>query len=279
VIVHDPPRERRQAPVQPTSPFRDRRLDDRRSRARRVAVQGMRRGVSILACVFTIGNLFAGFWAIILSLQGHYERAAPLIGWAILLDLLDGRIARLTNTTSEFGAELDSLCDVISFGVAPAVLAFAWGFQTMPRVGWLAGFLFVTCGTLRLARFNVQRTVVDGRHFVGLPIPAAAGQVAVWVNFMPSPLAGRTQALLAAAFLVVLSILMVSTFRYWSGKNIDLRSRRSYVTLVGIAVVFVAVAANPSLVLLALGSLYWLSAPVAHAVGLLLRRRPEPTPA
>jgi CDP-diacylglycerol--serine O-phosphatidyltransferase len=232
----------------------------------------------MLASAFTIGNLFVGFWSILLSVQGHFDRAAPLIGWAILLDMLDGRIARLTNTTSEFGAELDSLCDVISFGVAPAVLAFAWGFGTMPRVGWLVGFLFVTCGTLRLARFNVQRSVVDGRSFVGLPIPAAAAQVAAWVTFMPTPLSDRRHAVVAATCLVVWSTLMVSTFRYWSGKSVDLKSRRSYVNLLGIAMLFGAIAVNPPAMLLATASFYWLSAPVLYVAGLATRRRP-PAPA
>ena len=140
--------------------------------------------------LFTTANLFLGFWAIIRTLHGRFEEAAPLIGWAIVLDLLDGRIARLTGTTSEFGGELDSLADVISFGVAPALLAYLWAFQSLERLGWLVAFLFVMCGTLRLARFNVQRHVVDSRYFVGLPIPAAAAQVAAWVTFMPDPAHG-----------------------------------------------------------------------------------------
>jgi CDP-diacylglycerol--serine O-phosphatidyltransferase len=115
------------------------------------------------------------------------RRGGPLIFWAILLDVLDGRIARMTGTTSEFGGELDSLADVVSFGVAPALLAYSWGFATLPRVGWLVAFLFVACGTLRLARFNVQKSSVDGRYFVGLPIPAAAAPVAALVNVSPCP--------------------------------------------------------------------------------------------
>src|SRR5437667_5372124 len=142
-----------------------------------------RRGAAILPSLFTTGNLFLGFWAIVKTLHGEYEEAAPLIGWAIVLDMLDGRIARLTGTASEFGGELDSLADVISFGVAPALLVYCWAFASVPRAGWLAAFLFVTCGALRLARFNVQRHVVDGRWFVGLPIPAAAAQIAATIHF------------------------------------------------------------------------------------------------
>lgn len=231
-----------------------------------------RRGVAILPSLFTTGNLFLGFWAIIKSIHGEYAEAAPLIAWAIVLDLLDGRIARLTGTASEFGGELDSLADVISFGVAPAVLAYCWGFSLMPRVGWLAAFLFLVCGTLRLARFNVQRHAVDGRFFVGLPIPAAAGQVAAWVNVMPDPLRDRSQATVALCFMVVLAFLMVSTIRYRSFKTFDLRSRRSYLVVLGIALLFLLVALHPKSVLLALATLFWISGPAAHLFGLLRRR-------
>src|ERR1041385_8172917 len=132
------------------------------------APRRFRRGAAILPSLFTTGNLFLGFWAIVRAFHGQFQEAAPLIFWAILLDLLDGRLARMTGTTSEFGAELDSLADVVSFGVAPAILAYSWAFATVPRVGWLVAFLFVVCGALRLARFNVQKTSVDGRYFVGL---------------------------------------------------------------------------------------------------------------
>jgi CDP-diacylglycerol--serine O-phosphatidyltransferase len=231
-----------------------------------------RRGIAILPSLFTTGNLFLGFWAIVRTLHGQYHEAAPLIGWAILLDLLDGRIARMTGTASEFGGELDSLADVISFGVAPALLAYSWGFGSVPRVGWLAAFLFVVCGALRLARFNVQKHAVDGRYFVGLPIPAAAAQVAAWVHFHSQPLAGRAQSMPALALLVTLSFLMVSTFRYHSFKKVDLRTPRSYVTVVGIAIMLVLVAAEPPLVLLVIATLYWVSGPTAYLAGLVRRR-------
>ena len=233
-----------------------------------------RRGASILPSLFTTGNLFLGFWSIIHTLHGEYQEAAPLIGWAIVLDLLDGQIARLTATTSEFGGELDSLADAISFGVAPALLAYQWGFGTVPRAGWLAAFLFVVCGVVRLARFNVQRNVVDSRYFVGLPIPAAAAQVAAWVNFIPEPLTNRGEALLALLLVTTLAFLMVSTLRYRSFKKLDLRSRRSYITVLGIVVVFLPIALAPRLVLLLITSLYWLSGPLFYLAG-LSRRRPE----
>jgi CDP-diacylglycerol--serine O-phosphatidyltransferase len=202
-----------------------------------------------------------------------------LIFWAILLDVLDGRIARMTGTTSEFGAELDSLADVVSFGVAPALLAYSWGFTaTLPRVGWLVAFLFVACGTLRLARFNVQKSVVDGRYFVGLPIPAAAAPVAALVNVSPAAVDDRVHAVAWLSLLIVLSFLMVSTFRYFSFKRVDLKSRRSYVNVVGIALLLVVFNMHPDWALLALATLFWLSGPVAYLGGLVFRRRPDPPP-
>jgi len=253
------------SPADPSAPIAYRRRPAR-----------FRRGASILPSLFTTGNLFLGFWAVIKTFHGEYGEAAPLIGWAIVLDLLDGYIARLTGTTSEFGGELDSLADVISFGVAPAVLAYSWAFGSIERVGWLAAFLFVVCGALRLARFNVQRNVVDSRFFVGLPIPAAAAQVAAWVNFMPDPLTSRSQAALALALITVWAFLMVSTFRYRSFKKLDLRSRRSYITVLGIALLFLLVALEPRVVLLLLATAYWLSAPLFYVAGLPRRRREDP---
>jgi CDP-diacylglycerol--serine O-phosphatidyltransferase len=237
-----------------------------------------RRGAAILPSLFTTGNLFLGFWAIVRTFHGQYAEAAPLIFWAILLDVLDGRIARMTGTTSEFGAELDSLADVVSFGVAPALLAYSWGFGTLPRVGWLVAFLFIVCGALRLARFNVQKSSVDGRYFVGLPIPAAAAPVAALVNVSPLPVDERTHAVVWLSLLIVLSFLMVSTFRYTSFKKVDLRSRRSYVNVVGIALLLIVFNMHPEWCLLALATLFWLSGPLAYLWGVVFRRRPGPPP-
>lgn len=240
-----------------------------------------RRGAAILPSLFTTGNLFLGFWAIVKTLHGEYDEAAPLIAWAIVLDMLDGRIARMTGTASEFGGELDSLADMISFGVAPALLAYGWGFAAVPRAGWLAAFLFVTCGALRLARYNVQRHASDGRYFVGLPIPAGAAAVAAWVLFLPQPLVEKGQAVAALVLLVTLAFLMVSTLRYQSFKKLDLRSRQSYIMVLGIALALVLIAVHPTSVLLALTTLYWLSGPTSYVLA-LGRRRPalpggEPT--
>ena len=242
------------------------------------APRRFRRGASILPSLFTTGNLFLGFWAIIKTFHGHYEDAGPMIGVAIVLDMLDGRIARLTGTSSEFGGELDSLADMISFGVAPAVLAYAWAFSaSIPRAGWLAAFLFVMCGALRLARFNVQRHVVDGRYFVGMPIPAAAGQIAATIYFIPERLTERYQSIPVLILLIMIAFLMVSTVRYRSFKSLDLRSRRSYINVLGIAIIFLLIAMHPQWVLLAMATAYSLSGPMAQLAG-IIRRRGEPPP-
>jgi CDP-diacylglycerol--serine O-phosphatidyltransferase len=210
------------------------------------------------------------------SLHGQYSRATWLIFAAVGMDMLDGRIARLTGTTSEFGGELDSLADVISFGVAPALLVYSWGLSAVPRAGWLAAFLFVMCGALRLARFNVQRHSVDSRYFVGLPIPAAALQLAALVHFWPEPLGQKAEAMMAMALVIVLAFLMVSTFRYPSLKGVDLRARRSYTTILMIAVGITVVVLFREYAGLVIATLYSLSAPTTYVVGLILRRRTGP---
>ncbi len=247
-----------------------------------------RRGTSLLPSLFTTGNLFLGFWSIVKTLDGKFETAAPLIGGAVVLDMLDGRIARLTGTQSEFGAQLDSLADAVSFGVAPALLAYVWALSLVPRAGWPAAFLFLVCGVMRLARFNVQRTVVDSRYFVGLPIPAGAAQVAAIVFILPDPPspAQRWEAIAMLVLMVVLGFLMVSTFRYRSFKSFDLRRRRSYMTVLGVALLFLLIAAHPEASLLAVTTMYTVSGPLAWAIGGRRRREPpepvaaqEPQPA
>jgi CDP-diacylglycerol---serine O-phosphatidyltransferase len=237
-----------------------------------------RRGASILPSLFTTGNLFLGFWSIVKTLDGRFAEAAPLIGGAVILDMLDGRIARLTNTQSEFGAQYDSLADAVSFGVAPAMLAYGWALHMVPRAGWPAAFLFLACGVLRLARFNVQRNVVDGRFFVGLPIPAGAAQLAAIVFVLPEPPTERWEAVAMLALVVVVAFLMVSTFRYRSFKGVDLRRRRSYISVLGIALLFLLVKVHPEGSLLAITSLYTVSGPLTWALGALRRRDDPPQP-
>lgn len=236
-----------------------------------------RRGASILPSLFTTGNLFLGFLAIVRTLDGRFAEAAPLIGAAVVLDMLDGRIARLTHTQSEFGAQYDSLADAVSFGVAPALLAYGWALELVPRAGWPAAFLFLACGVLRLARFNVQRHVVDTRFFVGLPIPAGAAQLAAVVFILPEPRTERWEAIVALGLVVILAFLMVSTFRYRSFKGIDLSRRRSYISVLGIALLFLIVSIQTEASLLAVTGLYTLSGPVGWAVA-ALRRRADPRP-
>jgi CDP-diacylglycerol--serine O-phosphatidyltransferase len=231
-----------------------------------------RRGVAILPSLFTTGNLFLGFWSIIKTLDGRFAEAAPILGGAVVLDMLDGRIARLTGTQSDFGAELDSLADAVSFGVAPALLAYGWALNDLPRTGWTAAFLFLVCGVLRLARFNVQKHVVDSRFFVGLPIPAAAAQLAAVVFFVSEPPSERWMAVLVLALVVTLALLMVTTFRYRSFKGVDLKRRRRSITVLGIALVFLLVALDPKIFLLVATSLYTASGPGGYAWGLLRRR-------
>jgi CDP-diacylglycerol--serine O-phosphatidyltransferase len=186
-----------------------------------------RRGVYLLPSLFTLGNMFCGYACIVYAMRGEYETAAPFIGFAIVLDMLDGRIARMTGTASDFGVQLDSMADVISFGVAPAILSFSWGLSTLGRLGWAAGFLFVTGAAMRLARFNIQSAAGgDKRYFVGMPSPAAAAVPASTVYAYPFQLYDYREALPVLAMVLVPAVLMVSTIRFRSFKTFDLQTRR-----------------------------------------------------
>lgn len=238
-----------------------------RRAADRPPQQRHRRGVYLLPSLFTIGNMWCGYACVVYAMRGDYETAAPFVGFAYLLDALDGRIARLTGGESEFGLQLDSLADVVSFGIAPAVLAYAWGLQSLGRLGWAAGFMFVACGAMRLARFNIQTTGGDKRYFVGMPIPAAAGVVASTVFFYPLGFDDYRAALPALAVVLIPAVMMVSTIRYRSFKDLDLRSRRSFRVLVLIAAIIVAIWTHPRGVLLAMSYTYLASGLIGFAVG------------
>ncbi len=226
--------------------------------------------------MFTVANLFCGYACVMYAMRGDFQTAAPFVGFAIVLDMLDGRIARLTGTTSAFGLEFDSLADVVSFGLAPAALTFAWGLFQLGRLGWLAGFVFVTAAALRLARFNLQAGGLgDKRYFVGLPSPAAAGIPAATVYAWPYPLADYRHALLALGVMLVPALLMVSTIRFRSFKTIDLGWRRSYAPLFAVAVGLALIATEPRVTLLVLAYGYLLSGFVELAI-LRLRRRDAP---
>ena len=242
------------------------RADGPKAVARR---RRLRRGIYLLPSAFTMGNIFLGFWSIVLGLRGHFDIAALAVAGAGVLDGIDGRIARLTGTESEFGREFDSLADVITFGVAPALLAFLWGLQEFPRLGWLVPLFFVVCGATRLARFNVQTKVHDKRFFAGLPIPAAAGTVASVLFFDPDR---DWRTWMAAGLLVAMALigfLMVSTIRYRSFKQLDLRRRRSYRLLLVFGVVLLLLAWNPHVALVVLAIGYTASGPIEWAISRL----------
>src|SRR5216684_2515226 len=226
-----------------------------------------RRGVYLLPSLLTMGNMFCGYACVVYAMRGEYETAAPFIGIAVVLDMLDGRIARLTGTTSAFGLEFDSLADIISFGMAPALLSFAWGLSSLGRLGWAAGFLFVAAAAMRLARFNVQSASGgDKRYFVGMPSPAAAAVPAATVYAYPWGLSDYREALPALLMVLVPAVLMVSTIRFRSFKTIDLQSRRPYTVLIFIAAAIVLVATHPRFVLVAMAYTYLASAFVGMAM-------------
>lgn len=240
-----------------------------------VAQRRLRRGVYLLPSMFTLANMFCGYACIVYAMRGEFITAAPFIGLAIVVDMLDGRIARMTGTTSEFGLEFDSLADIISFGVAPAILAFTWGLQPLGRLGWAAGFIFVAAAAVRLARFNIQAGSVDKRFFVGMPSPAAAGVPAATVYAYPWGFQTYAEALPVLAMVIVPALLMVSTIRFRSFKNIDFRVRRAYPVLILVAVALALLAAHPELVLVVLAYGYLGSAFVEMAWHRARRRQHE----
>ena len=220
-----------------------------------------RRGAYLLPSMFTIGNMFCGYACIVFAMRGEFHTAAPFIGIAFIMDALDGRIARMTGATSAFGIQLDSLADVISFGMAPAILSFAWGLHELGRWGWAIGFLFVAAAALRLARFNIQTAAAtDKRYFVGMPSPSAASVPAATVFAWPYQIDDWRAALLVVPVVVVPALLMVSTVRFRSFKDLNLGWRRSYVPLFLVVLVVAAVAAEPRIMLAVCAYVYLLSA-------------------
>jgi CDP-diacylglycerol--serine O-phosphatidyltransferase len=225
-----------------------------------------RRGVYLLPSLFTLGNMFCGYACIVYAMRGEYETAAPFIGFAIVLDMLDGRIARMTGTASDFGVQLDSMADVISFGVAPAILSFSWGLSTLGRLGWAAGFMFVTGAAMRLARFNIQAAGGDKRYFVGMPSPAAAAVPASTVYAYPFQLYDYREALPVLAMVLVPAVLMVSTIRFRSFKTLDLQTRRPARVLMLIAAAIMLITWLHRYVLVVMAYSYLASAFVGMAI-------------
>jgi CDP-diacylglycerol--serine O-phosphatidyltransferase len=230
---------------------------------RRKAREGVRRGVYILPNLLTSGCLVGGFYAIIAAFNGDYIIAAIAIMIAFFFDGVDGRVARLTKTTSRFGVEYDSLADLVAFGVAPGILVFTWALQPFGRVGWLAAFLYVACGALRLARFNVQADTMESRFFRGLPIPMAASMIAASV-FLLHHLGeeGETKHLSLLILIYVLAFLMVSNIRYPSFKDLALFKRKPFSTLVAMILIIVVMVAQPVIMLFTFSFIYFLIGPV-----------------
>ena len=225
-----------------------------------------RRGVYVLPSLFTLGNMFCGYACIVYAMRGEYETAAPFIGFALVLDMLDGRIARLTGGESAFGLQFDSLADVISFGVAPAVLSLGWGLLPLGRLGWAVAFMFVAAAAIRLARFNIQSPSADKRYFVGMPSPTAAAIPASTVYVYPPGIHDYAPALLVLLMVVVPSVLMVSKIRFRSFKTFDLRTRQPYSVLLVIAAAIVLVTIHPRYVLVAMAYTYLCSAFIGMAI-------------
>jgi CDP-diacylglycerol---serine O-phosphatidyltransferase len=282
----------------PMSPKRVKRLSFQRSPI------PLRRGVAILPSLFTVGNMFFGYYAIVLASKHNFEWAVTMVILAGVLDGLDGRIARMTGTTSEFGKELDSLSDFLSFGIAPALVLYHWGFSELGKTGWFFAFLLPVAGALRLARFNVQAGTVDKRWFVGLPIPAAAAAAVLPLYYLPSGVADVKNKVVALSYLpawltdvqkvevlhyvpvacliyvVALSWLMVSTVRFWSFKDLDMKTRRPSALVFFLAVLVIVIALNPPAVLLAIAVTYALSGPVMWLWGKVFKKKAgsEPVP-
>lgn len=234
-----------------------------------------RRGIYLLPNLLTLGALFAGFYAIIAGMNGNFNAA----GWAILIaavmDGLDGRVARLTNTQSAFGAQFDSLADMVSFGVAPALIVFSWALSSLGNAGWAASFIYMSCAALRLARFNVQLGTVDKRFFVGLQSPVAAGLVTfiVWAAAKYEIEPGFFVSVVTALVTAFTGLLMVSNYRYYSFKEIHFKGTVPYVVFVIMVVLLVVIAQRPHEVLLTMCVVYASSGPAIAIYRKLLSRK------
>jgi CDP-diacylglycerol--serine O-phosphatidyltransferase len=223
----------------------------------------MRRGIYILPNLFTTGNLFCGFWAIVSVFQEKYEYAAYAILLASVFDVLDGKVARLSGATSKFGIQYDSLADLVSFGIAPALLAFSWALRPYGKFGWLAAFLFVVCGALRLARFNVQSSSGEVKYFKGLPIPASALMIALTILlYLRLIETDWVKDIVILVMIYILAFLMVSSIRYFSFKELDLAKRKPFSIFIFIILTMIVIVMEPTLVLFGFILLYVFSGPV-----------------
>lgn len=236
------------------------------------------RGIYLFPNLLTTAGLFAAFYAIVAAVKGHYDSAAMSIFVAMLMDALDGRVARLTNTESDFGVEYDSLADMVSFGVAPSLVIYIYALQNLGKLGWLVAFIYTASVALRLARFNTQYGVANKNYFQGLPSPPAAAVVAslVWVSEMYT-IPTMPLFIIMATVTLIVSALMVSNIRYNSFKEMDLKGRVPFIALVVIVLGFVLVSLKPPVVFLCAFSIYAISGPVLTLLRLrskrLLRKR------
>ncbi|NIQ02234.1 MAG: CDP-diacylglycerol--serine O-phosphatidyltransferase [Nitrospinaceae bacterium] len=228
----------------------------------------LKKGIYILPSLFTTGNVFCGFYAFITVLNNQYFMAAVAIVVAIIFDCLDGRVARLTKTTSAFGVQYDSLADVISFGMAPALLAYAWVLKPFGRLGWMAAFLFLLCGALRLARFNVTKPDTTGDHFIGLPIPAAAAVIASIIIAFEDLFATRLNPMIMVGVVYLLAFLMVSNIKYPAFKKFQFKKRVTFTRFLFIILFIYALATIPRVALFSLSFAYALSGPVLFTIAL-----------
>lgn len=248
--------------------------EDEMDEAKETAINIKQRGIYLLPNLLTITSLFAGFYAIVTALKGNYDTAAISIFIAMIMDGLDGRVARLTNTVTAFGAELDSLVDMVSFGVAPALVMYSWGLSNLGKIGWLAAFVYVAAGALRLARFNTQLGKADKRYFQGLSITLSAGVMAsvIWLG-RDLEILPHNFSILLAILTALLGVLMVSNIRYRSFKDADLRNHVPFVVMLIIVVILVLISIDPSKFLFAIFFLYACSGPVATVWGLHKKRK------
>jgi len=240
--------------------------------------ESLKRGVYLLPNLVTTGGLFAGFYGIVATMNGDYHLAAWFILISAVFDALDGKVARLTGTTSRFGVEYDSLVDLVSFGVAPGLLMYSWALQPFGKFGWLAAFLYVVCGALRLARFNVQVDTVESRRFVGLPIPAAAGMVASCVLlFYHLGGTGTIKKVSVLLLIYVLAYLMVSNHHFISFKDPELLKRQPFSFLVLAIIFIIVIVAQPEIMLFTIASIYMVSGPVGTLLK-YFKRKPAEAP-
>ncbi len=233
-----------------------------------------RRGIYLLPNLFTTGALFGGFYAVIAAMNDRFEAAALAIFISMILDGLDGRVARMTNTQSDFGAEYDSLSDMISFGIAPALIMYTWSLSALGKIGWIAAFIYVVSAALRLARFNTQIGHADKRYFQGLASPAAAGFIVgfVWVC-AENQIAGESLKYLVMIMTIGAGLLMVSNIKYRSFKDLDLKNKVPFVTILIMVLVFVFIVYQPPFILFSIFALYTFSGLVGYTIRKLKKAR------